>query len=135
MKNIKPTIVLIDDKECSKMLMSSKSVTDKINLIPAYTGKEGIKLIFKHKPDLVISDVVVPKGDIFFIADALKKEPELKDIPLVAFSYLCSAEDEREVRKSGVCDYIKKHECSPEKLAKKILDILKKKCKPSTVNK
>jgi response regulator RpfG family c-di-GMP phosphodiesterase len=129
MKKNKPTIVLIDDKECSKMLLDSKVLTDKVNLIPAYTGKDGIKLIFKHKPDLIISDVVVPRGDIFFITDAVKKEPELKDIPIVAFSYLCSAIDEKEVRKSGVCDYIKKHECSPEKLTKKILDILKKKCK------
>jgi response regulator RpfG family c-di-GMP phosphodiesterase len=129
MKNKKPTIVLIDDKECSKMLLDSKVLTDKINIIPAHTGKDGIKMIFKHKPDLIISDVVVPKGDIFFITDAIKRESELKDIPVIAFSYLCSAEDEKEVRKSGVCDYIKKHECSPEKLAKKILKALKLKCK------
>ncbi len=130
--NKKPTVVLIDDKECSKMLLASKAVIDKINIIPAYSGKDGVKLIFKHKPDLVISDVAMPKGDIFHIMDVIKKDPELKDIPVVAFSYLCSPEDEREVRKSGACEYIKKHECTPTKLGNKILSILKEKCKPST---
>ncbi len=122
----KPSIVLIDNKECSAMILEHKEIKNKFNVLPAHSVEEGINLIFSKKPDLVISDVVVPGGDIFGILEKMKINPQTKDIPVVALTTLCSAEDQREVKKSGACDYLLKHECSPQHLAKKIKAIIKK---------
>jgi len=127
MENKKPKIVLIDDKYCASLLNGSKVVTDKFEIINTADGKEGVKLVLLHLPDVVISDVTTPNGDIFYILEKLKNDPRTKDIPVIAFTTLCSADDKEEVKKSGADDYILKHECTPEKLAKRIDDILKNK--------
>lgn len=127
MENKKSKIVLIDDKYCANLLNGSKVVTDKFELLNTTDGKEGVKLVFEHLPDAVISDVTTPNGDIFYILEKLKKDPRTKDIPVIAFTTLCSADDKEEVEKRGASDYILKHECTPEKLAKRIEDILKNK--------
>lgn len=127
MENKKPTIVLIDDKDCAKLLNEAKVISDKFNIFHATEGREGVKLVFEHKPDIIISDVTMPNGDIFYVIKAVKGNPETKDIPIVAFTTLCSIDDQTAVRKEGVADYILKHECTPVKLSEKIEKILKEK--------
>ena len=49
----------------------------------ASDGEEGLALIRSVHPDLVFSDVSMPKLDGYQLGDALKGAPETKDIPLV----------------------------------------------------
>jgi CheY-like chemotaxis protein len=127
MRSKKPTIVFIDSCECINKILDNKKIQEEFNILIARNGKEGVDMIFKNKPDLIFSDIAVPKGDIFYIIDVIKKDPETKDIPIVALTTLCSGEDKKKVEKMGVCDYILKHECFSGDLAKKIKNFLDKK--------
>ncbi len=49
----------------------------------AVDGEEGLALIRKMRPDLVFSDVSMPKLDGYQLGDALKGSPETAHIPLV----------------------------------------------------
>ena len=49
----------------------------------AADGEEGLALVRKLKPDLVFSDVSMPKLDGYQLGDALKASPETARIPLV----------------------------------------------------
>jgi CheY-like chemotaxis protein len=49
----------------------------------AVDGEEGLALILKVRPDLVFSDVSMPKLDGYQLGDALKASPETAHIPLV----------------------------------------------------
>lgn len=122
----KPVIVLVDDKNISKKILDSDIIQDKFEVIHASSGKEAIKLIIKNKPDLVISGVVVRGGDLFYIMDEMNDNKNIKHIPVIALTALSSKEDERELKKVGVKDYILKPECSDKDLLKKINSILKK---------
>ncbi len=122
----KPTIIFLDDKECSNFILDSKLILNNFNVVMVNDGKKALDKIFETKPDLVVSDVVIPGSDIFNVMKKMKNNPETKNIPVMAFTTLCTLDDKREVLKSGACDYLLKHECSPKSLVDKIKKRLKK---------
>ncbi len=124
---LKPTIVFVDHKECFSSFSSNKQVCQKFKVLTATNGKDALKLIFEKKPDIVVSEVVVEKGDIFYIMKEMKRNPETRDIPVIALTTLCSVGDKQEVVQEGACDYLLKYECNPQKLVKKIEEVLKNK--------
>jgi two-component system alkaline phosphatase synthesis response regulator PhoP len=79
----KTKILLVDDDqdfvEATKMVLESKPY----EVIVAYNGDEGLAMARKEKPDLIILDVIMPIKDGFTAAEQLKKDPELKKIPVI----------------------------------------------------
>ena len=59
----------------------------------ANNGRLALDAIREHKPDLVISDVVMPEMDGFDFCRALKDDPGLKDIPVVLLTALSDPQD------------------------------------------
>ncbi len=54
----------------------------------AQDGLEGISLVRKIKPDYIILDVVIPKLDGGMVCAAVRKDPQLRNIPIIVFSSL-----------------------------------------------
>jgi CheY-like chemotaxis protein len=124
MTDNKPVVVLIDDAECEQKLLKAKIFTNSFIIFPARTGKEGMEIILKQNPDVIISDVAVPKGDIFWILEQVKSNEEIKDTPFIAFTTLTNPSDKNNVLKSGADKYVLKHECTPAKLRQHIKELL-----------
>ncbi len=53
----------------------------------ARDGAQALELAFRHSPDLVVSDVLMPKLDGFAVCRALKRDVVLRDIPVVLLSW------------------------------------------------
>lgn len=124
MENKKPKIVLIADNYCLTMVSSKKLIKENFDIFPADNGKDGLNLIMKEKPDVIVSEVAIAKGDIFSLLKKIKKNPETQNIPVVAFTLLCSKEDQEVAFEEGVSDYILRFECTPEKFVKRINRVL-----------
>jgi CheY-like chemotaxis protein len=60
----------------------------------AFDGAQALDLARSERPDLVLLDVMMPRMDGCEVSRALKKDPELADIPVILFS----SADEREIR-------------------------------------
>ena len=58
-------------------------------------GEQALALAVKEKPDLIISDVMMPKISGFDMLDILRSTPETKDIKVIMMTAL-SSEDQRE---------------------------------------
>jgi CheY-like chemotaxis protein len=54
--------------------------------IMAKDGEEGTKKVKEEKPDLIILDILMPKESGIKMYHTLKKDPSLKDIPVVMLS-------------------------------------------------
>ncbi len=129
MKKIKrkiPVIILIEEDEkvieqCKKGLCSVN-----FNVITASKGKDGIRLAIKHKPDLIITDLVMPKIDGFELIRRLKIEEQTKDIPIMVLSNINNKKDKEQAKNLGATDYLIKSRCQSGQIAKKILKVLKK---------
>ena len=99
-------------------------------VVTAVDGDEGIKLARQEMLDLIICDVHLPKLDGYEVARYLKRDPLLRQIPLVAVTALAMAGDREKIIAAGFDGYIDKP-IAPEIFVKQVEAFLKKKCQQS----
>lgn len=77
-------LLIVDDIESNRQFIISELKDKNLNLYEAGDGKECIELIKKIIPDLIITDLNMPGMDGFKLLKALKKDPVLAQIPVIA---------------------------------------------------
>ena len=125
----KATILLIDDDkdfvEATKVVLESKPY----KVITAYNGSDGLEKAKTEKPDLIILDVIMPVKDGFNAAEEFKKDPELKNVPVIMLTSFAARRGETSLSVGqGLTldteDYIDKP-VAPEELLKRVEKLLK----------
>ena len=124
----KPTIVLLDDDKWITDLYSDKLKMEGFRVFVANNGKDGFKLIIEHRPDLVLTDIVMPKGDGFYVLKKIKETEEVKNVPVITLTNIASEHDKQQGIELGACDYLMKAENTPSQVVKKIRTVLKENC-------
>lgn len=118
-------ILAIDDEEDFTFFLKHNLERIKYQIITASGGEEGIKLAKKHKPDLILLDLMMPHIDGFEVSKRLKEDPQTSSIPVV----MLTAKDDEEARKKAESlkdeDYIIKP-IEVEDLRSRIEEVLKK---------
>ena len=124
------TILVVDDDidfvESTKTILESKPY----KVIVAYEGDEGLRKAREENPDLILLDVIMPVKDGFTAAEQLKKDPQLKKIPLIMLTGFSSKRQETSIPVSrgftlDAEEYLEKP-VSPDKLLATIEQCLKK---------
>lgn len=125
-----PRILLIDDDldfvEATRTVLESKPY----EVIVAYDGDDGLRKAKAESPDLIILDVIMPVKDGFSTAEQLKKDAELKKIPVIVLTSYAERGGESSISLSGGLtmeteDYIDKP-VSPEELLRRVGKYLKR---------
>ncbi len=78
--------LIVDDRADDRKLLKYNIERHGHTTIEAGDGQEGLDLAAKHKPDLIISDALMPRMDGFRFLRSIKKDVRLKDIPFVFYS-------------------------------------------------
>ncbi len=90
-------VVVIEDNEASARLMSRLlEAHDNCEVHQAHNGASGIVLARSIKPDLVITDLMMPEVDGFSVIDTLRADPDLRDLPIVVVTAKELSVQERE---------------------------------------
>ncbi len=71
-------------------------------------GEQALGRAREHRPDLVLSDVMMPKMDGFGLLAALRKDPQLRDVPVLLLSARAGEEAKVEGFAAGANDYLVK---------------------------
>ncbi|MBI1870201.1 MAG: response regulator [Chlamydiae bacterium] len=70
-------VLIVDDEPDTVEILSRRLAKEKYKVIKAYSGREGLELAEKHKPDLILMDVAMPEMDGFqttrLIRDKIKE--------------------------------------------------------------
>jgi CheY-like chemotaxis protein len=77
-------------------------------VVSAMDGAEGIRLAREHRPDLIITDIEMPKLDGYELCEVVKKDPELAHLPVLIASSLGEAQDLERGFDVGADDYLVK---------------------------
>jgi two-component system cell cycle response regulator len=91
--------------------------------IEAVDGEEGLEAALCESPDLIICDIHLPRLNGYEVAQRLKREPRLADVPLVAVTALAMVGDRDKVLAAGFDGYIAKP-IEPESLVPQIESFL-----------
>ncbi len=103
----KPLILVVeDDTELNEFLVAGLS--SEFRVINAYNGQEGLEKIRIIFPDLVISDIMIPKLDGFELCQQIRKDITVSHIPLIFLTAKTMQQDEIKGLRLGAVDYISK---------------------------
>lgn len=126
----KARILLVDDDidfiESTKIILESKPY----EVIVAYEGDEALRKAREENPDLILLDIIMPVKDGFTAAEQLKKDPQLRKIPVLMLTSFSQRVGETSIPVSRgftleAEDYIDKP-ITPEGLLAKVEKYLKK---------
>jgi threonine synthase len=79
-----PCIALVDDSpDARRLIRRILQSQGNFTIHEAENGKQGLKVIEKEHPDLIILDLMMPEMDGFAVLDALKARPETANIPVI----------------------------------------------------
>lgn len=88
-------ILLVEDDQSLREIYGIRLTAEGYEIVSAGDGEEALATAVREKPDLIISDVMMPKISGFDMLDILRSTPETKDIKVIMMTAL-SSEDQRE---------------------------------------
>ena len=101
-------IVIIEDTPANLELMLYLLEAYSHNILTATDGDDGLALVRRTRPDLIICDVHLPKADGYEVARALKADATLASIPLLAVTALAMVGDREKGMAAGFDGYLYK---------------------------
>lgn len=81
----KKVLVVDDDPDVRSFVVTVLEENQYMPLV-AKDGVEGLELVEKHKPDLIILDVLMPRGSGIRLYRKMKTSEDLKTIPIIMFT-------------------------------------------------
>ncbi|MCP5468107.1 MAG: response regulator [Deltaproteobacteria bacterium] len=100
-------LLLVDDN-LQVLQALSFVLQDEYNLNFAHDGVEGIHKAQEIKPDLIISDVMMPNKNGYEFLEDIKKDPSLKNIPFILLTAKVDLESKIKGLEEGANEYITK---------------------------
>jgi CheY-like chemotaxis protein len=94
-----PRVLLIDDDAAIRMLCSVSLRALGIEVIEAENGTQGLELVRRERPDLVLLDVSMPGLDGFEVGELVRRHRKTRHIPLMFLSG--EAENDARARELG----------------------------------
>lgn len=105
-KKSKIKILIIDDDPEDVEITEARLKAHGYNVISTLDGLEGISIVRKQRPDLVLLDIVMPKVDGYAICKILKEDENIKKIPVILFTAKEMISDVEKGFAVGADDYI-----------------------------
>lgn len=117
-------IVFCEDEERIQKLIQIMLRSSSHEVFFASDGNEGLLLIERERPDLIFTDVSMPNCDGFQLADAVKKQAHLANIPIIFVTAFAQRAEMENGYRHGATSYLTKP-FSPAELRVKIEDFVK----------
>lgn len=117
-------IMLVEDDNNLREIYEARLQAEGYEIVSAHDGEEALALAVKEKPDLIISDVMMPKISGFDMLDILRTTPETKDTKVIMMTALSQAEDKSRADRLGADRYLVKSQVTLEDVAKIAKEVL-----------
>ena len=128
-------IMVVEDEASLREIYSIRITAEGYDVVTAGDGEEALAVAVREKPDLILSDVMMPKISGFDMLDILRSTPETANIRVIMMTAL-SAEDQRQRgERLGADRYLVKSQVGIEDVINSIHEVLGDKEVPATAPK
>ncbi len=110
--------VLVADDNSDMREYITRLLQNDYQVLPVRNGRDAFTTALQHKPDLIISDVMMPVLDGYGLLNELRQHPQTKNIPLLFLSARAGQEAKVEGLAAGADDYLTKPFSAKELLAR-----------------
>lgn len=101
-------ILLIEDNEQNRYLATFLLEKSGYTVVPAPNGATGVELGSSFRPKGILLDIQLPGMDGYQVARALRRNPALNDVPIIAVTSYAMAGDREKAMEAGCDGYIEK---------------------------
>jgi len=102
------TIVVVEDDEQISKLVCTKLKSKGYNALPFYNGADAWEHLQQDTPDMILSDVLMPRMTGFELLEKIKKNEGLKKVPVIMLTSISMEEDVVRGLDMGANDYVVK---------------------------
>ncbi|TPW04969.1 MAG: ATPase/histidine kinase/DNA gyrase B/HSP90 domain-containing protein, partial [bacterium] len=102
------TVILVVDDNAEIRAFLRKHLKEDYRVVEAADGEEGLEMARREVPDLVLSDVMMPRMDGYAFCRALKADPETSFVPLILLTARGSEESRIHGLELGADDFLTK---------------------------
>ena len=101
-------ILFVEDEEELQRAMGTMLEQKGFTVIRAMDGDIGLATARKEVPDLILLDLILPKKSGFEVLTEIKKDPAIKNIPVIVLTNLEGSEDVEKAISLGAMTYLVK---------------------------
>lgn len=116
-------ILVVDDNQDTIQILTAVLRRGGYVVIAARDGMEAVEKVQEEMPELILSDIMMPKLDGFGVIQALKAEPKFRRIPILIISAKVDPASKARGMELGAKDYIIKP-INPGEVLRKIKEHL-----------
>lgn len=117
-------ILLVEDDSNLREIYGARLEAEGYEIKSAGDGEEALAVAVKEKPDLIISDVMMPKISGFDMLDILRATPETKDVKVIMMTALSQDEDRQRGESLGADRYFVKSQVMLDDLVASVKELL-----------
>lgn len=113
-------ILLIEDEELILNLLQRKLEKEGYKVTVARDGEEGMEKMRRNLPDIILLDIVMPKMGGFEVMEEVRKDKNLRSIPIIIISNSGQPVELDRAKRLGARDWLIKTEFDPKEVIVKI---------------
>ena len=80
---VRRIVVIEDNRDAARLIQRILEAKGNYEVHTAHDGAQGIDIVRRERPDLVITDLMMPDVDGFAVIDTMKADPDMSRIPVV----------------------------------------------------
>jgi CheY-like chemotaxis protein len=107
------TVLIIDDNPVITSIYRGKLAAEGLHTEIGVNGDEGLKMLDRCKPDVVLLDLMLPKVNGMEVLQRIRARPDYKNLPVIVFSNSYSPEIMQQAWGFGATDVLHKSNTTP----------------------
>lgn len=117
-------ILLVEDDKSLREIYGVRLLAEGYDIVSAGDGEEALAMAIKERPELIVSDVMMPKISGFDMLDILRSTTETKTIKVIMMTALSSEDQRARGQALGADRYLVKSQVGIEDVVRTVHDVL-----------
>ena len=117
-------ILLVEDDKSLREIYDVRLKAEGYQIVSAGDGEEALAMAIKERPDLIVSDVMMPKISGFDMLDILRSTTETKNVKVIMMTALSSDDQRARGEALGADRYLVKSQVGIEDVVRTVHDVL-----------
>ena len=117
-------VMVVEDDVALREIYSIRITAEGYEVVSAGDGEEALAVAVREKPDLILSDVMMPKISGFDMLDILRNTPETANIKIIMMTALSSDDQRARGERLGADRYLVKSQVGIEDVVNAIHEVL-----------
>lgn len=102
------TILIVDDNEENRDILSRRLKTDGFNTITAVDGNDAMNILNEKIVHLVLLDITMPEVDGITLLSQIREESRFDDMPVIMVTAIDIVNVAQDCLRKGACGYVTK---------------------------